>query len=67
MNFTDNSPRWSSAGSGLFGDETISDSGKGIFSVVTETQSLIPKPPFALDTIIASAIGEFRFQPHERM
>lgn len=27
----------------------------------------IPKPPFALDTIIASAVGEFRFHPRERM
>lgn len=49
------------------GDESISSSVKDIFSEVTEIQSLTPKPPFAPDTIIASAVGEFRFQPHERM
>lgn len=40
---------------------------KDIFSEVTETHSLIPKPLFAPDTIIASAIGEFRFQRHKRV
>lgn len=35
---------------------------KDVFS-----QSLVPKPPFALHIIIASAIGEFRFQPCKRM
>lgn len=50
----------------VFGDESISDSAKDVFSEVTETRSLVPKPPFALDTAIANAVGEFRFQPHER-
>lgn len=42
------------------GDESKSDGVKDVFS-------LIPKPPFALDTIIASAIGECRFQLCQRM
>lgn len=40
---------------------------KDIFSEVTEIWSLVPEPPFALDTNIASAVGEFRFQPQEKI
>lgn len=58
-------PQWISAGSELFGDESISDC--VIFSEVTEIWYLVPEPPFTLDTNIASAVGEFRFQPHEKI
>lgn len=60
-------PQWISAGSELFGDESKSDCVKDIFSEVTEIWPLVLEPSFALDTNIASAVGEFRFQPLEKI